>query len=470
VITFHGFLKAYVEGADDADAELDDRESRLPQVAEDDSLTVRQLTPESHETRPPARFTEASLVSELEQRDIGRPSTYASIIGTILDRGYVFKKGSALVPAWLAFSVVGLLEQHFPHLVDYEFTARMEDVLDDIANGEARMVDWLSRFYFGAADGGGNGDGDGQSLGLKALVSEHINEIDARAVNSVPIGDGIVVRVGRYGPYVERERDGQVERGNIPEGLPPDELTVELANELIAAPSDGRVLGADPATGREVVVKNGRFGPYVTEVLPEGAKEKPRTSSLFRSMSVDTVDLDTALQLLTLPRTLGEVDGEPVLASNGRYGPYVKKGSETRSLPAEEQLLTVDLDAALTLLAQPKQRGRAAAAAPLRELGVDPVSGKPMVIKDGRFGPYVTDGETNASLRKGDEVESLTDERAAELLADRRARGPAKKAARKAPAKKAAAAKPAKKTVAKKAAAKKAPAKKAAAKQAPGDN
>jgi DNA topoisomerase-1 len=263
---------------------------------------------------------------------------------------------------------------------------------------------------------------------------------------------------------VERERDGQVERGNIPEGLPPDELTVEMAQQLIAAPSDDRVLGADPVTGREVVAKNGRFGPYVTEVLPEGAKDKPRTSSLFRSMSLDTVDLDTALQLLTLPRTLGEVDGEPVVASNGRYGPYVKKGSETRSLPAEEQLLTVDLDAALALLATPKQRGRAAASAPLRELGVDPVSGKTMVVKDGRFGPYVTDGETNASLRKGDEVESLTDERASELLADRRARGPAKKAARKAPAKKAA---PAKKTAAKKTAAKKAPAKKAAAKKPP---
>jgi DNA topoisomerase-1 len=467
IITFHGFLKAYVEGADDPDAELDDRESRLPRVAENDPLTARQITAESHETRPPARYTEASLVSELEQRDIGRPSTYASIIGTILDRGYVFKKGTALVPAWLAFSVVGLLEQHFPHLVDYEFTARMEDVLDDIANGEARMVDWLSRFYFGAEDSGSNG----QSVGLKKLVSEHINEIDARAVNSVPIGDGFVVRVGRYGPYVERERDGQVERGNIPEDLPPDELTVEMAEQLIAAPSDDRVLGADPVTGHEVVAKNGRFGPYVTEVLPEGAKEKPRTSSLFRSMSLDTVDLDTALQLLTLPRTLGEVDGEPVVASNGRYGPYVKKGSETRSLPAEEQLLTVDLDAALALLATPKQRGRAAASAPLRELGVDPVSGKPMVVKDGRFGPYVTDGETNASLRKGDEVESLTDERAAELLADRRARGPAKKAARKAPAKKAAPAKKtaAKKTTAKKTTAKKAPAKKAAAKKAPTD-
>jgi DNA topoisomerase-1 len=460
VITFHGFLKAYVEGADDPDAELDDRERRLPAVSENDPLTASQMTVESHETRPPARYTEASLVSELEQRDIGRPSTYASIIGTILDRGYVFKKGTALVPAWLAFSVVGLMERHFPHLVDYEFTARMEDVLDEIANGQAQMVDWLTRFYFGPGEDGSGGE----SVGLKKLVSEHIGEIDAREVNSLDIGGGIIVRVGRYGPYVEREVDGTLERGNIPEDLPPDELTPERALELFTAGSDDRDLGPDPSTGRPVVARNGRYGPYVTEVLPEGSTDKPRTASLFRTMTLDTVDLDVALQLLTLPRTLGEVAGEPVVATNGRYGPYVKKGTETRSLAAEEQLLTVDLDAALQLLAQPKARGRAAAAAPLRELGADPVSGKQMVIKDGRFGPYVTDGETNASLRKGDEVDDLTDERGAELLADRRARGPAKKTARKAPAKKAAA--PARKTAAKKTAAKKTTAKKAPAKKA----
>jgi DNA topoisomerase-1 len=465
VITFHGFLKAYVEGADDPDAELDDRESRLPQVSEDDRLTVAALEAESHETRPPARYTEASLVAELEQRDIGRPSTYASIIGTILDRGYVFKKGTALVPAWLAFSVVGLLEQHFPHLVDYEFTARMEDVLDDIANGEAQMVDWLSRFYFGSGEEEANGSGS--SVGLKKLVSEHIGEIDARQVNSIPIADGIVLRVGKFGPYLEREVDGELQRGNVPDDLPPDELTPEKAAELIAAPSEDRVLGVNPTTGLTVVARNGRFGPYVTEVLPEDVreKEKPRTASLFRSMDLESITIDDAMQLLTLPRTLGEVDGEPVVATNGRYGPYVKKGSETRSLAAEEQLLTIDLDEALALIAQPKQRGRAAAAPPLKELGVDAVSGKPMVVKDGRFGPYVTDGETNASLRKGDDVETLTDERAMELLADRRARGPAKKASRKkaAPAKKAAAKKTtAKKTTAKKAAKKAAPKKKAA--------
>ncbi len=472
-ITFHGFLKAYVEGADDPDAELDDREKRLPVLTEADRLAVLEMSVEGHETRPPARFTEASLVSELESRDIGRPSTYASIIGTILDRGYVFKKGTALVPAWLAFSVVGLLEKHFPHLVDYDFTARMEDVLDDIANGEAEMVEWLSRFYFGPPDGApvaSNGNGPTGSApsgpaivtGLKKLVSDHVGEIDAREVNSIPIGDGIVVRVGRYGPYVERDiGDGSPQRGNIPEDMAPDELTVAKAEELLSAPSDDRALGVHPETGLPVLAKNGRYGPYVTEVLPEGSKDKPRTASIFASMALDTVTLSQALDLLTLPRTLGEDGGEPVLAANGRYGPYVKRGSETRSLVSEEQLLTVTLADALALIAQPKARGRqASASAPLKELGADAVSGKPMVVKDGRFGPYVTDGETNASLRKDDDLETLTDERASELLADRRARGPAKKVARKAPAKKAA-----KKTAAKKTAAK-APAKKAAAKAA----
>ncbi|MGQ0632330.1 MAG: type I DNA topoisomerase [Sporichthyaceae bacterium] len=472
-ITFHGFLKAYVEGADDPDAELDDREKRLPLLTEAQVLNLLGISVEGHETRPPARFTEASLVSELEGRDIGRPSTYASIIGTILDRGYVFKKGTALVPAWLAFSVVGLLEKHFPHLVDYDFTARMEDVLDDIANGEAQMVDWLSRFYFGPpagevspngdapSDNGGSGGvtaAAGAAAGLKKLVSEHIGDIDAREVNSLPIGAGIVVRVGKFGPYVERERDGEIERGNIPEEMAPDELTVEVAEALLAAPSDDRVLGEHPETGLPVVAKNGRYGPYVTEVLPEGSKDKPRTASLFKTMALDTIDLDSALSLLTLPRTLGEDNGHEVIASNGRYGPYVKRGTDTRSITSEDQLLTVTLAEALEILAQPKLRGRAAAAPPLKELGADPVSGKVMVVKEGRFGPYVTDGETNASLRKGDEIETLSDERAAELLADRRARGPvAKKTAKRAPAKKAAA---------KKAAAKKVPAKKAAAKKA----
>jgi DNA topoisomerase-1 len=300
----------------------------------------------------------------------------------------------------------------------------MEDVLDDIANGEAQMVEWLTRFYFGGENGGAAPAGTAVA-GLKKLVSEHIGEIDAREVNSMPIGEGIVVRVGRYGPYLERGG----ERANIPEDLPPDELTVARAEELLAVPSGDKILGTEPKTGREIVAKTGRFGPYVTEVLPEGAKEKPRTASLFSSMSLDAVTLEEALRLLTLPRRLGESDGEPVVASNGRYGPYVKKGDQTRSLDSEERLFTVTLDEALSLLAQPKgRRGRPAApAAPLRELGNDPETGRPMVLKDGRFGPYVTDGETNASLRKGDAVETLTDERAAELIAERRARGPAPK-------------------------------------------
>ena len=470
VITFHGFLKAYVEGADDPDAELDDRERRLPQVAEGDRLSVVSIQAEGHETRPPARYTEASLVAELEGRDIGRPSTYASIIGTILDRGYVFKKGTALVPSWLAFSVVGLLEKHFPHLVDYGFTARMEDVLDDIANGEAQMVEWLSRFYFGVngTAGGAVVGGTDAVAGLKALVSDHISEIDAREVNSVAIGEGIFVRVGRYGPYVERETLDGVERGNVPEDLPPDELTVARAEELFAAGSGDRALGQDPGSGHTLVVKSGRYGPYVTEQLPEGSGEKARTASLFASMSPDTVSLADALRLLTLPRTLGDSDGQEVVAANGRYGPYVKKGTETRSIGSEEQLLTITLDEALVVLAEPKKRGRTAATtASLRELGADPVSGKPMLVKDGRFGPYVTDGETNASLRKGDEVESLTDERAAELLADRRARGPApKRAVRKTAAKAAPAKKTATKTATKTAATKTAATKTAATKTA----
>jgi DNA topoisomerase I len=437
VITFPGFLRAYVEGADDPEAELEDREVRLPALAPGDPVPCHGITPKGHTTQPPARFTEASLVKALEEAGVGRPSTYASIIQTIQDRGYVWKRGTALIPTFTAFAVIGLLEQHFPKLVDYRFTAGMEDELDGIAGGRAEMVPWLRSFYFG----------DG-SPGLKSMVSEHLDEIDAREVNSIPIGaapDGaeVVVRVGRYGPYVQA---GEA-RASVPEDLAPDELTVEKAVELMNAPSGERELGTDPVSGWPVVAKAGRYGPYVTTVPPEGSKESPRTASLFRSMSLETIDLDTALTLLTLPRTLGTdpADDEEVIASNGRYGPFVKKGSEYRSLDSEEALLTVTLDEALALLAQPKQRrGQRAAAAPLRELGADPATGKAMVIKDGRFGPYVTDGETNASLRKGDEVETVTVERAAELLADRRAAGPAKprktarKAAAKKPAKKAA--------------------------------
>ncbi|MEV4252443.1 type I DNA topoisomerase [Spirillospora sp. NPDC049652] len=457
-ITFHGFLKAYVEGADDPSTDRDDQERRLPNLDQGDPLTAREMDAEGHSTRPPARYTEASLVKELEDREIGRPSTYASIIGTILDRGYVFKKGTALVPSFLAFAVVNLLEQHFGNLVDYDFTAHMEDGLDEIARGEAERVRWLTRFYFGDGEQGGEG--------LKELVGD-IGDIDAKGISSFPIkGTDIVIRVGRYGPYLDR--DGA--RVNIPEDIAPDELTAEKAEELFAQPSGDRELGTDPETGHTVIAKSGRFGPYVTEVIPEppapaaaadGEKKKrtkkaadapkPRTSSLFKTMSLDTITLEDALRLLSLPRTLGELDGEPVTAQNGKFGPYLKKGTDSRSLGSEDELFTVTLEQAKELFAQPKQRGRgrAAAAAPLRELGDDPASGKPVVVKEGRFGPYVTDGETNASLRKGDEVESITIQRAAELLAERRekvAAGGGKKKA--APAKKPAA----KKTAAKKAA------------------
>ncbi|POM26630.1 DNA topoisomerase 1 [Actinomadura rubteroloni] len=420
-ITFHGFLKAYVEGADDPSTDRDDQERRLPNLEQGDGLTAHSVAAEGHSTRPPARYTEASLVKELEDREIGRPSTYASIIGTILDRGYVFKKGTALVPSFLAFAVVNLLEQHFGNLVDYDFTAHMEDGLDEIARGEAERVRWLSRFYFG----------DNGEEGLRELVGD-IGDIDAKGISSFPIkGTNIMVRVGRYGPYLDR--DG--ERVNIPEDIAPDELTAEKAEELFAQPSGDRELGTDPETGRMIVAKSGRFGPYVTEIIPEppapaeGEKKKrvkkadakPRTGSLFKSMSLDTVTLDDALKLLSLPRTLGDLDGEPVTAQNGRFGPYIKRGTDSRSLGSEDELFTVTLEQAKELLAQPKQRGRrAAAAAPLRELGEDPASKKPVVVKEGRFGPYVTDGETNASLRKGDEVESITIQRAAELLAERR--------------------------------------------------
>ncbi|ROP52443.1 type I DNA topoisomerase [Streptomyces sp. PanSC9] len=465
-ITFHGFLKAYVEGADDPNAELDDRERRLPQVSEGDALSAEQITVDGHATKPPARYTEASLVKELEEREIGRPSTYASIIGTILDRGYVFKKGTALVPSFLSFAVVNLLEKHFGRLVDYDFTAKMEDDLDRIARGEAQAVPWLKRFYFGEGMGGvgsaaeaGNGDGDHLG-GLKELVTD-LGAIDAREVSSFPVGNDIVLRVGRYGPYIERgEKDSeQHQRADIPDDLAPDELSVELAEELLAKPSGDFELGTDPASGHTIVAKDGRYGPYVTEVLPEGTPKtgknavKPRTASLFKSMSLDTVTLEDALRLMSLPRVVGtDADGVEITAQNGRYGPYLKKGTDSRSLQTEDQLFTITLEEAQAIYAQPKQRGRAAAKPPLKELGEDPVSGKPVVVKDGRFGPYVTDGETNATLRSGDSVEEITPERGFELLAEKRAKGPAKKTAKKAAAKKTA---PAKKTAAKKTAAKK---------------
>ncbi len=407
VVTFRGFLAAYEPGRDEPSER--DEERRLPHLSVGDEVTVKTLEPDGHSTNPPPRYTEPTLVKALEDRGIGRPSTYAAILATIADRGYVFKKGTAFVPTFLAFAVVNLLERHFGQLVDYDFTARMESDLDRIADGAEERIDWLRRFYFG----------DGGDPGLHHLVTDHLDEIDARAVNSIAIsGSEAVVRVGRYGPYLERDQ----ERASLPADLAPDELTAAKADELLAQP-DGRSLGVDPETGREIVVRSGRYGPYVTEVLPEGAETKPRTASLFASMSPETVSLEDARRLLSLPRVLGEVDEDEVTAQNGRYGPYVKKGSESRSLDSEDQLFTITLDEALALLAQPpRRRGRRGARAPLRELGADPATGRQIVLREGRFGPYVTDGETNASLRRGDSIDGLTPARAAELLAEKRAK------------------------------------------------
>ncbi|MEV0677309.1 type I DNA topoisomerase [Actinosynnema sp. NPDC050436] len=454
-ITFAGFLKAYVETVDsEAGGESDDAESRLPQLVKDQALVAAELSADGHSTSPPPRFTEASLIKTMEELGIGRPSTYASIISTVQDRGYVWKKGSALVPSWVAFAVVGLLERHFGRLVDYDFTAALEDELDGIAAGRQERTTWLSGFYFGGNVGPESSVG--RSGGLKKLVGSSVEQIDAREVNSIPLfvdleGRTVVVRVGRYGPYLEREVEGEdgaltSQRANLPDDLPPDELNRDVAEKLFATPQEGRSLGTDPVTGHEIVAKEGRFGPYVTEVLPEapeGTKKapKPRTGSLFKTMSLDAVTLEDALRLLSLPRVVGKdpETGAEITAQNGRYGPYLKKGTDSRSLTSEDQLFTVTLDEALKIYAEPKKRGRAAAAPPLKELGNDPVSGKPMVVKEGRFGPYVTDGETNASLRKSDSVEGLTDERGAELLAEKRAKGPVTK--KKAPARKKAPAK-----------------------------
>ncbi len=408
VITFRGFLAAYEPGRDEP---ADDDEGRvLPQLSVGQDVSVVELEPEGHATVPPARYTEPTLVKALEDRGIGRPSTYAAILSTIVDRGYVFKKGTALVPTFVAFAVVNLLERHFEQLVDFDFTARMEDDLDRIAAGGEERVDWLTKFYFG----------DGDEPGLHHLVTDNLDKIDARAVNSIAIpGSDAVVRVGRYGPYLERGD----QRASLPDDVAPDELTTAKVEELLSQP-DSRPLGMDPESGNELVVRTGRYGPYVTEALPEGTEAKPQTASLFASMSPETVSLDDALRLLSLPRVVGEIEGAEVTAQNGRYGPYVKKGTESRSLEAEEQLFTVTLEEAVALFAQPPRRrgGKGAARGPLKELGADPASGRPIVVRDGRFGPYVTDGETNASLRRGDTPESVTAERASELLAERRAK------------------------------------------------
>ena len=407
VITFRGFLAAYEPGKDEP-SDVDE-ERVLPQLSVGQDVSLANLEPDGHTTVPPARYTEPTLVRALEERGIGRPSTYAAILSTIVDRGYVFKKGTALVPTFVAFAVVNLLERHFEQLVDFDFTARMEDDLDRIAAGEKARVEWLGRFYFG----------DGTDPGLHHLVTDHLDEIDARAVNSIEIpGSPAIVRVGRYGPYLE---SGE-QRTSLPPDLAPDELTPERIDELLSQP-DNKPLGIDPTTQNAIVVRSGRYGPYVTEVLADDAEEKPRTASLFASMSPESVTLEEAVRLLSLPRVVGELGGEPVSAQNGRYGPYIKKGSESRSLESEEQLFTVTLEQAQALLAEPpRRRGRGSSRGPLKELGADPATGRPIVLRDGRFGPYVTDGETNASLRRGDTPEALNHERAVELLAERRAK------------------------------------------------
>jgi DNA topoisomerase I len=442
VITFRGFLAAYEEGRDEEAATLraqtPEEERRLPKLGEGTPLTTVRVEADGHETSPPARYTEATLVRAMEEKGIGRPSTYATTVATIQERGYVTTRGPVLVPTWLAFAVTRLLEEHFTELVDYDFTASMEEDLDRIANGDEHRVEWLRRFYFG--------DEARSAEGLKQLVDD-LGEIDAREISTIPIGDGIVVRVGRYGPYVEEVAPsggdvstaegvrGEPRRATVTDDIAPDEMTPEKAREILAAAADdGRPLGQDPATDRAIVVRAGRYGPYVTEVLPDQdeasrtrgrSKAKPRTASLFKDMDAATIDLDTALRLLSLPRIVGtDPDtGEEITAQNGRYGPYLKKGTDSRSLASEQHLFDITLEEALDIYAQPRQRGRAASAA-LRELGADPATGRPMVVKDGRFGPYVTDGETNATLRKDDHPESITPERAAELLVEKRAKGP----------------------------------------------
>ena len=411
-ITFPGFLRAYVAGADDPEAELEDRERLLPDLAAGDATTAREVAAKQHRTKPPARFTEASLVKELEERGIGRPSTYASIISRIIDREYVWKKEAALVPSFTAFATVALLENYFQELVDLDFTARMEDDLDRIARGEERRTPWLRRFFYG------NG-----APGLQRMVSEeNTGRIEYEKLN-IHIGDdergrSVYARVGRYGPFLTR---GDAS-ASIPPDLPPDELTLERAAELLEAPSQ-KILGTDPVSGEVVLGLTGRYGPYV-QLGEGGSGGKPRRASLFKDMVLDALSLDDALLLLSIPREVGAHPdtGEAIIANNGRYGPFLKMGSETRNLASERQILDVTLEEAVALLNQPKPaRGQGRRAAPpLKELGPDPESGGPVTVKDGRFGLYVTDGQVNASLRKGDTVEALTLDRAAELLADRR--------------------------------------------------
>jgi len=448
VITFPGFLAAYDDIVDE-NAKVDEEASdkRLPAMTMGQSIKVSEYNCEGHDTKPPARYTEPTLVKKLEELGIGRPSTFASIIQTIQDRGYVYKRGRALVPTFLAFSVTGLLETHFTKLVDYDFTASMEEDLDKIAAGEAGRVDWLRDFYYGI---------DGQP-GLNEL-SLDLGGIDARATNTMNLSDTIEIRVGRYGAYLQENIPDQDRKlANIPEELAPDELTLEKAIELLAAPSGERDLGTDPSTGLEVIAKSGRFGPYITEVFPPEPVElddkgepkkkrkkkdapKPKTASLLSTMTLDTITIDDALKLLSLPRILGTNSaGEDITIQNGRYGPYLKAGVDSRTLTSEDQLFSLSLDEALEIYSKPKERRRGVAKPPLKELGKDPATEKEVIVKDGRFGMYVTDGETNATLRRGDTLEALTIERALELLAGRRAweaeNGPSPKKSRKKAAK-----------------------------------
>ncbi len=413
VLTFPGFLAAYDEIADEKNEE-ESEDRRLPAMSVGQAIKVAEYNCEGHETKPPARYTEPTLVKKLEELGIGRPSTFASIIQTIQDRGYVYKRGRALVPAFLAFSVTGLLEQHFAKLVDYEFTAQMEEDLDKIATGQAQRVDWLRDFYYGH---------DGQP-GLNELSAD-LGAIDAREVNTMRLGEDIQIRVGRYGAYLQQGEGDDRKLANIPETIAPDELTLARAIEILAEPSGERELGVDPNTGLDVIAKSGRFGPYITEVLPEGAKksDKAKTASLLSTMTLDTITFDDAMKLLSLPRILG-VDsqtGEDITVQNGRYGPYLKRGADSRTLTSEDQLFSLSLDEAVAIYSQPKVRRRGVAKPPLKDLGLDPATQKPLLVKDGRFGMYVTDGETNATLRRGDTVEALTLERGLELLAGRRA-------------------------------------------------
>ncbi len=414
VVVFPGFYAALKDLAEDNAAD-DERERELPSLSEGQSLTASDLEPVGHTTSPPSRYTEAKLVARLEELGIGRPSTYASIMSTIVDRGYVWKKGSALVPSFTAFSVVRLLEEHFTALVDYDFTRNMEEVLDLIATGQTDRVAQLEAFW----RGGHSVSGD--FPGVKPLT-EDLGAIDARAIATMAIpGSDASLRVGRYGAYVERGE----ERANIPVDMAPDELTAAMAEKLLAEPSGDRQLGTDPETGLEIVAKSGRYGPYVTEILPEGSPKsaKPRTGSLFSDMTLDTITLEQALRILSLPRVVGTdpADGIDITAQNGRYGPYLLKEKDSRSLASEEEIFTVTVEQALALFAQPKpRRGRGEAKPPLREIGNDPTSGKPIVVKEGRFGPYVTDGETNASLRVADDPMTVSVERASDLLSERR--------------------------------------------------